>query len=177
ADDHRPPLSRASHSWAPRGNRREGGTLPLSALLAAAGAGEHAEDLVADLLGVRVEVEPDPDGDAPGVAHEAEQDVLGADVVVTETLRLAQRELERLLRARRERHLASRHHLVAFADDAGDLGARLLDRNLEALEDPGRETLLLTQQAEQDVLGADVVVLEGAGLLLGEDDHLPGALG
>jgi hypothetical protein len=27
------------------------------------------------------------------------------------------------------------------------------------------------------VLGADVVVLEDAGLLLGEDDHLPGPFG
>ena len=58
--------------------------LAAGALAAAAGAGEHADDLVADLLGVRVEVEQDAGGDALVLAHEAEQDVLGADVVVAE---------------------------------------------------------------------------------------------
>src|SRR5205823_1959588 len=76
------------------------------ALLPAAGAGKHADDLVADLLGVGVEVEEDPSRDALVLADEAEQDVLGADVVVAEGERLAQRKLEHLLRARRERDLA-----------------------------------------------------------------------
>src|SRR5262249_26877243 len=133
------------------------------ALLPAAGAGEHADDLVADLLGVGVEVEKDPRGNSLVLAHEAEQDVLGADVVVAQRERLAQRELEHLLRARRERNLAGRD-LVALADDARDLRANLLDGDVEALEDAGRKTLLLAQQAEQDVLGADVVVLERTGL-------------
>src|SRR5262249_50810993 len=139
------------------------------ALLAPAGAGEHADDLVADLLGVGVEVEQDPRGDALVLAHEAEQDVLGADVVVAERARLAQRELEHLLRARRERDLAGRD-LVALADDPGDLGPNLLDRDVEALEDAGGQALLLAQQAEQDVLGADVIVLERTSLVLRQDD-------
>ncbi len=131
------------------------------ALLAAAGAGEHADDLVADLLGVGVEVEQDARRDALVLAHEPEQDVLGADVVVAERERLAQRELEHLLRARRERDLAGRD-LVALADDPRDLGAHLLDRDVERLEHARRETFLLAEQAEQDVLGADVVVLQRA---------------
>src|SRR5829696_7140011 len=67
------------------------------AALAAAGAREHADDLVADLLGVGVEVEQDAGGHALVLAHEPEQDVLGADVVVAQAERLAQRELEHLL--------------------------------------------------------------------------------
>jgi hypothetical protein len=35
---------------------------------------------------------------------------------------------------------------------------------------------LLAEQAEEDVLRADVVVLERPRLLLGEDDHLSGSL-
>src|SRR5690606_20702891 len=58
-------------------------------LTAAAGTGQHADDLVADLLRVRVEVEQDARGDAFVLAHEPEQDVLGADVVVAERERLA----------------------------------------------------------------------------------------
>ena len=143
------------------------------ALAPAAGAGEHPDDLVADLLRVGVEVEQDAGGDALVLAHEAEQDVLGADVVVAERERLAQGQLEHLLGARRERDLAG-GDLLAGADDADDLGADALDGDVERLEHAGGEALLLAQQAEQDVLGADVVVLEGPGLLLGEDDHLPG---
>ena len=147
-----------------------------AALLPTAGAGEHADDLVADLLGVGVEVEQDACRDALVLAHEPEQDVLGADVVVAEGEGLAQRQLQHLLRARRERDLA-RRHLVALADDPGDLGPNLLHRDVEALEHAGGEPLLLAEEPEQDVLGADVVVLEGAGLVLGEDDDLPGSLG
>ena len=146
------------------------------ALLPPAGAGEHADDLVADLLGVGVEVEQDPRGDAFVLADEAEQDVLGADVVVAEDQRLAQRELEHLLRARGERDLAGRD-LVALADDAGDLGAHLLDGDVERLEHARGKTLLLAQQAEQDVLSSDVVVLERPRLVLRKNDDLASSLG
>src|SRR4051794_22361028 len=143
-------------------------------LAAAARAGQHADDLVADLLGVSVEVEQDARGDALVLAHEAEQDVLGADVVVAEAQRFAQRELEDLLRARRERDLTG-GDLLAAAHDADDLSAHALHGDVERLEDARGETLLLTKEPEQDVLGSDVVVLEDSGLLLGEDDHLAGA--
>ena len=66
--------------------------------------------------------------------------------------------------------------LLAGADDADHLRADPLDRDVEGLEHPGGEALLLAKQAEQDVLGADVVVLEGPRLFLGEDDYLAGLL-
>ena len=97
------------------------------------------------------------------------------DIVVAEVERLAEPQLEHLLGARGERDLAGRD-LVSLADDAGDLGAHLLDRDVERLQYAGGEALLLAEQAEQDVLGADVVVLERAGLVLGEDDHLASSL-
>ena len=85
--------------------------------------------------------------------------MLGADVVVPERERLAKGELEHLLRARRERDLAS-PDLVALADDAGDLGADLLDSDVERLEHARRDAVFLTEQPEQDVLRPDVVVFE-----------------
>ena len=143
----------------------------LGAALPPARAGEHADDLVADLLGVGVEVEQDARGDAFVLAHEPEQDVLGADVVVAERQRLAQRELEHLLGAGGEGDLSGRD-LVALADDAGDLRAHLLDRDVERLEHTRSKAFFLAQQAEQDVLRADVVVLERPRLVLCEDDDL-----
>src|SRR4029078_4345157 len=144
------------------------GALPGAA---ATGAGEHADDLVADLLGVRVEVEQDAGGDALVLAPEREEDVLRPDVVVAERERLAKRELEDLLGARGERDL-TRRHLVALADDARDLGAHLLDGDVEALQAPCRKPLLLPQEAQEDVLGPDVVVLQRSGLVLCENDDL-----
>ena len=75
----------------------------------------------------------------------------------------------------RERDLAGRD-LVALADDAGDLRAHLLDRDVERLEHARGETFLLAQQPEQDVLGADVVVLERPRLVLCENDDLASSL-
>ena len=171
----RPNWSSSFEDFLPSPGRRAGARARAAglALAAAAGTGQHADDLVADLLGVGVEVEQDAGGDALVLAHEAEQDVLGADVVVAQAQRLAQRQLEHLLGARRERDLPG-GDLLAGADDAHDLRAHALDGDVEALEHARGETLLLAQQAEQDVLGADVVVLERPRLLLRENDHLPG---
>ena len=144
-------------------------------LAAAAGAGQHPDHLVADLLRVGVEVEQDACGNALVLAHQPEQDVLGADVVVTEAQRLAQRQLEHLLGARRERDLAGGDFL-AGADDPHDLGAHALDGDVQRLEDARRKSLLLAQQSQQDVLRADVVVLELPRLFLCEDDDLAGSL-
>src|SRR5262245_7209337 len=130
-----------------------------AALLSPAGAREHADDLVANLVRIRVEVEQDARSNTFVLAHEAEQDVLGADVVVTEAERFAQRELQHLLRARREWNLTGRD-LVALADDACNLCAHFLDGDVERLEDARRKTLLFPKEPEQDVLSADVVVLE-----------------
>ncbi len=100
------------------------------ARLAAAGTREHADDLVADLLRIRVEVEEDSCCDALVLAHEAEEDVLRPDVVVAEREGLAQRQLENLLGARREGNLSG-GDLVALADDARDLRAHLFHRDVE----------------------------------------------
>jgi hypothetical protein len=150
--------------------------VPAPAAVRRPGPGEHADDLVADLLGVGVEVEQDARRDALVLADEAEQDVLGADVVVAERQRLPQRQLEHLLGPRREGDLAG-GDLVTLTDDPGDLRAHLLDGDVESVEDAGGKALLLAQQAEQDVLGADVVVLEGAGFILRQHHHLAGTFG
>ena len=101
--------------------------------------------------------------------------MLGPDVVVAEAEGLPERQLEDLLRPRGEGDL-SRGDFFAGTDDPDDLGSNPLDRDVERLEDPRRQPLFLTQQAEQDVLGPDVVVLERARLFLGQDDHLSCAL-
>ena len=138
-------------------------------------AGEQLDDLLTDAVEVGPELHEDLGGDALTLADQAEQDVLGADVVVAELQGLAQRELEDLLGPRRERDVPARR-LLALADDLLDLLAYGLQRDAERLQRLRRDALTLVDQAEEDVLRADVVVVEHPGLFLGQDDHPPRAI-
>src|SRR4029078_12500636 len=83
--------------------------------------------------------------------------------------------LEDLLGPRRERDLPG-GDLLTGADDPHHLGANALDGDVKGLEHPRGQALLLAEQPEQDVLGADVVVLEGSRLFLGQDHDLARSL-
>jgi hypothetical protein len=140
-------------------------------LLTIAGLGEHPDDLIADLLRVGIQITQDARGNTLVLAHETEQDMLGADVAVAESESLTPREIENLLRARRERDLTG-SDLLGRRHDAHHLGTYALHGEVQRLEDPRGQALLLTKEAQQYVLSADVVVLECPRLLLGEYDHL-----
>jgi hypothetical protein len=62
-------------------------------------------------------------------------------------------------------------------DDLLDLGAHGLERDAERLERFGGDTLTFVDQAEQDVLGPDVVVVEQARLFLRQHDHSASSIG
>src|SRR5204863_6006722 len=132
-------------------------------------SGEQLDDLLAYAAQVGAELDEHLRGDALALTDEAEEDVLGTDVVVTELERLAQRELENLLGPGRERDVPGRS-LPAVADDLLDLGSHRLQRDAERLERLGGDPFAFVDQAEQDVLGTDVVVVEQARFLLGEDN-------
>lgn len=106
---------------------------------------------------------------------QAEQDVLGPDVVVAELKCLTQRELKDLLRPRSERDV-SRRCLLPLADDLLDLLAHGFEADAQALQSLGRNPLALVDEAQEDVLGADVVVVEHPGLFLSQDDNPPRAV-
>ena len=131
-------------------------------------ARQELDDLLADPREVGAQLDQHLGRDALALADEAEEDVLGADVVVAELQRLAQRQLEDLLGAGRERDVP-RGRRAALADDLLDLLAYGLEADAQRLERLGRDTLTLVDEAEQDVLGADVVVVEEPGFLLGQD--------
>ena len=105
-----------------------------------------------------------------------EQDVLGADVVVAELQCLAQRQLENLLGAGSERDVAD-WGLPPWPMISSTWLAHGFERDAERLERFGRDALALVDQAEQDVLGPDVVVVEHSRLFLGENDHTAGPVG
>ena len=84
---HRPPVLNGGQPW-------------LATYLGALVAGEQLDDLLADAGEVGAEVDEDLGGHAFALAHETEQHVLGADVVVAQLERFAKGQLENLLRPR-----------------------------------------------------------------------------
>ena len=146
---------------------------PFSSAGRAGVARQQLDDLLAHPGQVGAELDEHLGGDALALADEAEQDVLGADVVVAELQRLAQRQLEHLLGARREGDVPRRRR-AALPDDLLDLAADGLEADVQRLERLRGDALTLVDEAEEDVLGADVVVVEEARFLLGEDDHPAG---
>ena len=104
-----------------------GGLPPAAGLLAATGvARQQLDDLLADARQVGAELHEDLGGDALALTDQPEEDVLGADVVVPELQRLAERQLEDLLGPGREGDVPARGR-PALADDLLDLGADPLE--------------------------------------------------
>lgn len=110
------------------------------------------DDLVADGLCVRVGAEQYLRPDAFGLTDEAEEDVLGTDVVVVERKRFPQRQVEHLLGAGRERDSAG-DGLVARANHLDHLGADFVDGDVERVEDSGSESMFVSEDSQQQVLG------------------------
>ena len=67
--------------------------------------------------------------------------------------------------------------LLPLADDLLDLCPHGLERDVEALERLGGDAFAFVDQTQEDVLGADVVVVEQACFLLREDHHPSGPIG
>ena len=62
-------------------------------------------------------------------------------------------------------------------DELLDLQADLAEIDIEVLQHVGRDPAAFLDQAQQDVLGADVFVVEPLGLLVGQLHDLSGAVG
>ena len=160
------------------GGRADGALLRAAGALGvvALEARQQLDDLLAHARQVGAELDQHLGGHALALADQAEQDVLGADVLVAELQGLAQRVLQHLLGARGERDVPARR-LRAAADDVDDLAAHGLQRNAHGLQGLRRDAVALADEAQQDVLGADVIVVELACLVLRQDDDAPGAVG
>ena len=136
---------------------------------------EDADDLVADLVQVHAQALQHAGGDALALADEAQQEVLGADVVVAEAAGLVDGQLDHAFRTRREPHLAD-DRAVPSPDDELDRGPDLRQLDVHVLEHAGRDALALAHQPEQQMLGADVVVVEPLRLVLSQRQDLARAI-
>src|SRR5450759_3271661 len=152
--------------------RTDADTLGLLALISA----EQLDDLLTDPVEVGAELDQHLRCDTLALTDQAQQDVLRAEVVVAELQRLAQAQLEDLLGARGEGDVAG-WGLLTLANDLLDLLAHGIQGDTKALKCLGGDAFALVDQAEQNVLGPDVVVVEHARFFLRKHNHPAGPVG
>ena len=160
-----------------RGLRRRGTLLLLRTTLRHLGA-EDAQRLGAGGVEVHARVGQHLRRNPLFFAEKAKQQVLSADVAVIELARFAHGELEHFLRARRVGQVGP-GGLAGFSllDRLFDLLLDVVQLDAEVLEHRRCDALTLADQAEQDVLGPHVFVVETRGLLASHREDFPHPLG
>jgi len=103
--------------------------------------------------------------------------VLGADVLVAEAAGLLERVVDRALRLLVERELPHGVRVGPVLHPLLDLGAHLLQVDVEVLKDVGGDARTLLEEPQQDVLGPDVVMVEALRRLASVSHDLAGAVG
>ena len=136
---------------------------------------QDPDDLVADLVEVDAERLQDARRDPLAFPDEAQEQVLRADVVVTEPAGLVDGQLDHALGARRQAHLAD-DRAIATTDDEFDGGPHLRELDVHVLEHARGDALALADEAQEQMLRADVVVVEPLGFVLRERQDLASAV-
>jgi hypothetical protein len=99
--------------------------------------------------------------------------MFGPDVVVAELTSLLDRQLENPLGLGRERHLAERQRLGEPRQRPLNLSLDRLQPQSQALQHGSRNTLPVTDQAEEDMLRTNEIVAETPRLFTCQDDYSP----
>src|SRR5207247_4969584 len=124
---------------------------------------EQGQGLLTDLVEPRAERFENLGRDRLALFHQAEQQVLGTDVVVPELPRFLDRQLEDALGLWGERNFTERQRLRKSSQGPFDFGLDGLESESEALQDRGRDPFTVSDQAEEDMLGSDEIVAEPSG--------------
>ena len=127
------------------------------------------DDLLANAVEVCAQFYENLCGNTFALTDETQQDVLGADVVVAQLQRFAETQLQDLLCTRSKRNVPG-GSLLALPDDFLHLFAHSLKGNIQRFESFRGDTFALVDETQQDVLGANVVVVEHLGFFLCQDD-------
>ena len=138
--------------------------------------GQQLDDLLAHPVEVRAELDQHLCRHTFPFPDQAEQNVFSADVVVPELQSLPQRQLENLFGPGGKWDVTA-GGLLALADDLFHLGAHGFQGDAHRLQGLRRHAFTFVNQPEQDVLGADVVVVEHARFFLGQHDDPAGTVG
>ena len=112
-------------------------------------------------------------GDRPLLAQDAEQQMLGADVVVQEAIGFFRGELQDPLGLGAERDLDRGRNLLAKDRAPFDFLADVLERQVRPGENPAGQALPFSDQAEKQVLRLDRDAPELARFVAGKKQYPP----
>ena len=135
----------------------------------ACGLGAHA-------IQVDAQAAQHVDGNAFALAHKPKQQVLGADIVVAHEARLVDGQLNHPLGAGGQGGLA-KGRAFAAADCALDGADNLAGLHAQLAQNLDGNAVFLAHKAEQQMLGADIVVVEAQRFFLGQRQNATRTLG
>jgi hypothetical protein len=128
-----------------------------------------------DVFANRVQPHPllhqDAGGHRPLLAQDAEQEVLGPNIVVQQTVRFFGGELQHAFRLRAEGDLDRGRNLLAEDGASFDFLADIFKGQMRAREDAAGQSLPFANQSEKQVLGLDGDAAELAGLVSGKEEN------
>ena len=157
--------------------RHTAGIGQFALAVASAGvAADHIDGRAAQFTQIDVHLDEHLGAHALTFTDQSEQDVLGADVAVAQLQGFTQRKLQHLLGVRGKGDVPVRRR-VALAYHLFDLLAGGIQLHALRGERLGGHALTFADQAEQQVFGANVVVLKGPRLFLRQHDHAPCTVG
>ena len=155
--------------------RRLAGALGLLGRTGRGRLREDADDFVANLVEAHAQGFQDARGDALAFTDQAQEQVLGADVVVAQPPGFVDCQFDDALGARSKSNLAD-DRPVAAADDELDGRADLGQLDIHVLEDPRGDAFALSDESQEQVFRPDVVVVEPLGFVLRERQDFAGAI-
>ncbi len=148
----------------------------LQSLLLRSGGHQESLNLRAHPFHRGAKILEDVSRDALSFDEEAEQQVLGADVVVPHAPRFIEGDLDDLLDAGCRDDLLDDDPLVT-TEHGLDRLANNPDLDAEVVENLGGEPFTFAEQAQEQVLRADITVVRSLRFFLGERQNLLSALG
>ena len=151
--------------------------LPLGTFGPFHAVAQQIQHLLADLFQFQAEIHQHLGGHAFLLAQQTEENVLRAHVVVVEIPRLFHRILDDFLGPRGLRQLAHGDHVGTTLHKLFDFEPDLAEIDVEILQHVRRDAAALLDQTQQDVFGADILMVKPLCLLIGQLHDLPGTVG
>ncbi len=141
-----------------------------------AGLAEHLNGLGAHLLQVDAQTFQHAGGDTLALAHETKQQVFCSDIVMIQTTSFINGQLDHLFGAWSQTNFAQ-HDAVSTSNNKFNGAANLVQFNAQITQYFGGNALSLTYQTKQEMLGADIIVLEALRFFLSQAQNLSGSFG
>jgi len=134
---------------------------------------EQLEDLFAHAFAIDAELGENLRRHSFTLPNQPEEQVFGAHVVVAEQPCLFDGQFQHAFRARGEGNFSDRERSPRALDHAFDGLLDLLEIQIQLAEDLRGNSFSLAHYAEQQVLGANIVVLETPCFVASKVDHFP----